>query len=76
MVEQSLNNIPNIVKIPDLEEVSSIVEGRDLETLLVASIQTIKPNNKKCGKEEVLRLVQESAHCEVTKEHVEELLNE
>ena len=37
-----------------------IVEGKDLETLIVASIQTLKGNNKKCGKEKFFRLLQES----------------
>ena len=65
MIEQSFDNIPDSVEIPDLEEVLHIIKGRDLETL----------NNKKCGKEEVLHLVQESFDSEVTKEHFEELLD-
>ena len=53
MVEQSCDNIPDIEEIPDLEEVHHIVKGRDLETLIVASKQTlkVKHNNKKCGKD-------------------------
>ena len=46
-----------------------------METLIVASIQTLKRNNKKCGKEEVFRLVQESVESEVTKEIFEERLD-
>ena len=46
-----------------------------METLTVASIETLKRNNKKCGKEEVLDLVQESVDSEVTKEHFEEVLD-
>ena len=72
--EQSCDNIPDSVEIPELEEITHIIEGRDLETLIVASIKTLKRNNKKCGKEEVLHLVQESVDSEVTKEHFEELL--
>ena len=75
MVKQSYDNIPDSVEIPDLEEVPHIVEGRDLETLIVASIETLKRNNEKYGKEEVLHLVQESVDSEVTKEHFEELLD-
>ena len=71
MIEQSYDNIPDSVEIPDLEEVPHIIEVRDLETLTVASIETLKRNNKKCGKEEVLHLVQESVDSEVTKEHFE-----
>ena len=44
------------------------IEGRDLETLIIASTETLKRNNKKCGKGEVLHLVQESVDSEVTKE--------
>ena len=40
-----------------------------MDTLIVVSMQTLKRNNKICGKEEVFRLVQES-----TKEIFEELL--
>ena len=65
-MEQSCDNIPDSVEIPDLEEVLHILEGRDLETLIVASIETLKRNNKKCDKEGVLHLVQESVDSEVT----------
>ena len=63
------------IEIPDLDKVPHIIEGRNLETLVVASIETLNRNNKKYGKEEVLNLVQESVDSEVTKEHFEELLN-
>ena len=75
MIEESCDNIPNSVEIPDLEEVPHIIERTDLETLIVASIETPKRNNKKCGKEGVLHLVQESVDGEITKEHFEELLD-
>ena len=75
MIEQSCDNIPDSIEIPDLGEVPHIIEGRDLETLIIASIETLKCNNKKCGKEEVLHLVQESVDSEVTKGHFEELLD-
>ena len=42
-----------------------------METLIVASIETLKRNIKKFGKEEVLHLVQELAESEVTKQHFE-----
>ena len=75
MIEPSCDNIPDSVEIPDLEEVPHIIDGRDLETLIVASIESLKHNNKKCVKEEVLHLVQESVDSEVTKEHFEKLLD-
>ena len=56
MVERSFNNIPVFVGIPDLKEVSHIAEGRDLESLIFASIETLKSYNKR-GKEEVFHLV-------------------
>ena len=52
-----------------------MVEGRDLKTLIVASRETLKCSNKKCGKEDVLNLVQESVDNEIRKEHFEERLN-
>ena len=75
IIEQSCNNISDIAEIPDLKEVPHIVEGRDLKILIVASIETLKRSNKKCGKEEVLHLVQESVDNEITKEHFEERLS-
>ena len=36
MLEQTCVNISNFVEIPDLEEVPDTIEGRDLETLIVA----------------------------------------
>ena len=65
----------SIYEVPHNNNVPHIVEGKDLETLIVASIQTLKRNNKKCGKEEVFRLVQESVESEVTKEIFEERLD-
>ena len=50
MTERSYDNIPDSVEIPDLEEVPHIIEGRDLETLIVASIETLKRNNKNAVK--------------------------
>ena len=54
IIEQSCDNISDIAEIPDLEDVPYMVEGTDLKTLIVASIETLKRSNKKCGKEEVL----------------------
>ena len=53
MIKQSCDNIPDSVEIPNLEEVPRIIEGRDLETLIVALKEMLKRNYKKCGKEEV-----------------------
>ena len=53
IIEQSCDNISDIPEIPDLEDVAYMVEGRDLKTLIVTSIETLKRSNKKCGKKEV-----------------------
>ena len=47
MIEQSSDNISGTVEIPDLEEVLHITEGKVLETLILASIETLKHNNNK-----------------------------
>ena len=75
IIEQSCDNIFDIAEIPDLEEVPHTVEGRDLKTLITVSIETLKYSNNKCGKEEVLHLVQESVDNEIRKEHCEDHLN-
>ena len=64
----------SIYEVPHNNNVPHIVEGKDLETLIVASIQTLKRNNKKWDKE-VFRLVQESAESEVTREISEKRLD-
>ena len=57
----------SIYEVPHIDIVPHVVEGKDLKTLIVASIQTLKRNDKKCGKEEVFRLLQESVQSEVTR---------
>ena len=52
-----------------------MVEGGDLKTLIATSIETLNRSNKKCGKEEVLHLVQESVDNEIRKGHFEERLS-
>ena len=49
------------------------VEDRELEMLIIASIQTLKRGNKKCGEDEVFRLFRDSI-VEVTKETFDKLL--
>ena len=49
------------------------VEDRGLEMLIIASIQTLKRGNKKCGKDEVFRLFRDSVD-DVTKETFDKLL--
>ena len=49
------------------------VEDRELEMLIIASIQTLKRGNKKCGKDEVFRLFRDSVD-DVTTETFDKLL--
>ena len=76
MVEKSCDHISVFVEIPNLEDVPHIVKGRDLETLIVASRETLKRNNKKCSKEEVLLLVRDFIDSEIIKDNYEEVLDE
>ena len=46
----------------------------ELETLIIASIQTLKRSNKKCGKDEVLQLVNNSLEKEISREIFENIL--
>ena len=51
------------------------VNDKDLEILVIASIQTLKTGNKKCGREEVYRLVNDSLNKDITREVFELNLN-
>ena len=50
----------SIYEVPHNNNVPHIVEGKTLETLIVASIQILKHTNTKFDKEEVFCLLQES----------------
>ena len=47
---------------------SEIIDSAKLETLIIATIQTLKRNNKKCGNDEVFDLVSESLVNQVERE--------
>ena len=49
------------------------LEGRELEMLILAFIETLKQGNKKCGKDEVFRLFRDSFD-DVTKDTFDKLL--
>ena len=57
-----------------LKHSTSTVEDRELEMLIIASIQTLKRGNNKCGKDEVFRLFRDSVD-DVTKETFDKLLD-
>ena len=44
----------------------------ELEILIIASIQTLKRSNKKCGKDEVIQLVNNSLEKEISREIFED----
>ena len=48
--------------------------NEELETFIMASIQTLHCSNKKCGKDEVLELVNNSLEKEISREIFESLL--
>ena len=50
------------------------VDNTELQTLILASIQTLKRNNKKCGTEEVFQLVLESLDSDIDKESFDKIL--
>ena len=51
------------------------VNDKDFEILVIVSIQTLKRGNKKCGREEVYRLVNDSLNKDITREAFELILN-
>ena len=51
------------------------VEEKEFELLIIASIQTLKRGNKKCGNEEVFDLVKDSADGVIKKEVFNNLLD-
>ena len=53
---------------------STIIEGKELNVLLIASIQKVFRGNKKYGKGEVFKLVKDSLDDDRARETFEELL--
>ena len=51
------------------------VNDKGLEILVIASIQNLKRGNKKCGREEVYRLVNDSLNKNITREAFDLILN-
>ena len=65
IVENGINNEWN----------NHFVNNKDLKIMVIASIQTLKRGNKKCGREEVYRLVNDSLNKDITREAFELNLN-
>ena len=53
---------------------SYILDNTELQTLILASMQTLKRNNKKYGTEEVFQLVLESLDSDIEKESFDKIL--
>ena len=58
----------------DSESVTAISEDQ-LALLITTSIQTLKRKKKKCGREEVFNLVNESIACNISSEAFNEILH-
>ena len=56
------------------EEATSVMEHEELETLIIASIETLKRQKIKCGIDEVLKLVQDSLEENTSRESFDKTL--
>ena len=50
------------------------IGGKEIELLIVASIETLEHQNKKCGKDEIFALVKDSLEEAITTESFEKSL--
>ena len=57
-----------------IEEATSVTEHEELETLIIASIETLKWQKMKCGIDEVLKLVQDSLKENISRESFDKIL--
>ena len=62
----------NLVKIT--EEAPRNIDHKELETLIVASIETLKRQKMKCGIDEVCKLVQDSLEENISRESFDKTL--
>ena len=56
------------------EEAPTNIEHKELETLIVASIETLKQQKMKCGIDEVCKLVQDSLEENISQESFDKIL--
>ena len=54
-----------------LNSTPALVEDKEIQLLIVASIATLKKSSKKCGRNEVFDLVQSSLDSDITRETFE-----
>ena len=66
------NKRPNVVDETTNSNVN--IDNKEIELFLIASIETLKRQNKKCGKDEVFTLVKDSFQEAITLESFEKSL--
>ena len=71
-MDTSPNTHPNIVDETTNSHVS--IDDKEIELLIIASIETLKRQTKKCGKDEVFALVKDSLEEAITMESFEKSL--
>ena len=54
---------------------SDLFNGKALETIIIASVRTLKRGNKKCGREEVSKFVNDTLCNEICKDLFNETLD-
>ena len=70
MENKTYSNVENFT-----EEVPKNIEQIELETFIIASIETLKRQNMKCGVDKVLKLVQVSLEENNSRESLVKLYN-
>ena len=63
-MDTTLNTCPNVVDETTNSHVN--IDDKEIELLIIASIETLKRQNKKCGKDEVFALVKDSLEEAIT----------
>ena len=66
------NTRPNVVDETTSSHVN--VDDKEIELLIIASIDTLKRQNKKCGKDEVFALIKDSLEEAITMKSFEKSL--
>ena len=63
-MDTSPNTCPNVVDETTNSHVN--IDDKEIELLIIASIETLERQNKKCGKDEVFALVKDSLEEAIT----------
>ena len=50
------------------EEIPNIIDDKEIEMLIIASIETLKRQKSKCGKDEVFKLVKDTTEENITRD--------